>query len=147
MPNQERPKNVVRRTPFPESGTSPLVPPIVPSAVFVARDVDHMNDVYEGRQRGFTYARESSPNAELLAAKIAALEGADAALITSSGMSAIAAILLGLLKAGDHIVAGDQLYGRTSRLVTQDLPRLGFSTDLVDATNVAAVERAIRPRS
>ena len=130
---------------MPESGTSPLVPPIVPSAVFVARDVDHMNDVYEGRQRGFTYARESSPNAELLAAKIAALEGADAALITSSGMSAIGAIFLGLLKAGDHLVAGDQLYGRTSRLATQDLPRLGFATDLVDATNVAAVERAIRP--
>jgi cystathionine gamma-synthase len=143
--NQERPKNVVRRTPFPESGTTPLVPPIVPSAVFVARDADHMNDVYEGRQRGFTYARESSPNAELLAAKIAALEGADAALITSSGMSAIAAILLGLLNAGDHIVAGDQLYGRTLRLATQDLPRLGFSTDLVDPTNLAAVERAIRP--
>jgi cystathionine gamma-synthase len=121
------------------------VPPIVPSAVFVARDADHMNDVYEGRQRGFTYARESSPNAELLAAKIAALEGAEAALITSSGMSAIAAILLGLLNAGDHIVAGDQLYGRTLRLATQDLPRLGVSTDLVDPTNVAAVERALRP--
>jgi len=145
VPHEQRPKTVVRRTPFPESGTSPLVPPIVPSAVFVARDVDHMNDVYEGRQRGFTYARENSPNAELLAAKIAGLEGADAALITSSGMSAIAAIFLGLLKAGDHIVAGDQLYGRTSRLATQDLPRLGFSTDLVDATDVAAVERAIRP--
>ena len=68
VPDQDRPKNVVRRTPFPESGTSPLVPPIVPSAVFVARDADHMNDVYEGRERGFTYARESSPNAELLAA-------------------------------------------------------------------------------
>jgi len=106
-----------------------------------------MNDVYEGRQRGFTYARESSPNAELLAAKIAALEGAEAALITSSGMSAIGAILLGLLKAGDHIVAGDQLYGRTLRLATLDLPRLGFSTDLVDATDVAAVERAIRPET
>ena len=121
------------------------MPPIVPSAVFVARDADHMNDVYEGRARGFTYARENSPNAELLAAKIAALEGAEAALITSSGMSAIGAILLSLLEAGDHVVAGDQLYGRTSRLVTQDLPRLGFSTDLVDATDVAAVERAIRP--
>jgi len=145
VPHQDRPKSIVRRTPFPDSGTPPLVPPIVPSAVFIARDADHMNDVYEGRDRGFTYAREGSPNAELLAAKIAALEGADAALITSSGMSAIAAIFLGLLKAGDHIVASDALYGRTSRLATQDLPRLGFSTDLVDATNVAAVERAMRP--
>jgi cystathionine gamma-synthase len=121
------------------------VPPIVPSVVFAARDVDQMNGVYEGQEQGFTYAREGSPNAELLAAKIAALEGADAGLVTSSGMSAVAAIMLGLLKGGDHIVAGNQLYGRTMRLVSQELPRLGFATDLVDATDAAAVERAMRP--
>jgi len=140
-------QSVVRRTPFPRSATSPLVPPIVPSAVFVARDADHMNGVYEGREQGFTYGREGGPNAELLAAKIASLEGAECGLITSSGMSAVAAILLGLLKAGDHVVAGNQLYGRTLRLVTQELPRLGFATDVVDATDVGAVERAIRPET
>jgi cystathionine gamma-synthase len=140
-------QNVVRRTPFPPSATSPLVPPIVPSAVFVARDADHMNSVYEGQAQGFTYGREGSPNAELLAAKIAALEGAETGFVTSSGMSAVAAIVLGLLKSGDHIVAGNQLYGRTMRLVSQELPRLGFATDLVDATDVAAVEGAIRPNT
>jgi cystathionine gamma-synthase len=139
--------SVVRRTPFPRSATSPLVPPIVPSAVFVARDADHMNSVYEGQEQGFTYGREGSPNAEMLAAKIAALEGAESGLITSSGMSAVSAIVLGLLHAGDHIVAGNQLYGRTLRLVSQELPRLGFATDLVDATDVAAVEGAIRAKT
>jgi len=64
---------VVRRAPFPRSTTTPLVPPIVPSAVFVAGDADQMNDIYEGREQGFTYAREGSPNADLLAAKIAGL--------------------------------------------------------------------------
>src|SRR5262245_22003516 len=129
---------------LPRSATMPLVPPIVPSVVFVARDADHMNGIYEGAEPGFTYAREGSPNAELLAAKIAALEGADAGLITSSGMSAVSAIVLGLLKAGDHIVAGNQLYGRTMRLMSQELPRLGFATNLVDATDIGAVEKAIR---
>src|SRR6516162_2607718 len=138
-------QSVVRRTPFPKSATAPLVPPIVPAAVFVARDADHMDSVYEGQEQGFTYAREGSPNAELLAVKIASLEGAERGLITSSGMSAVSAILPGLLKAGDHIVAGNQLYGRTLRLVTQELPRLGFATDVVDATDVASVERTIRP--
>ena len=147
MAEETKHQSVVRRTPFPRSATSPLVPPIVPSAVFVARDADHMNGVYEGREQGFTYGREGGPNAELLAAKIASLEGAECGLITSSGMSAVAAILLGLLKAGDHVVAGNQLYGRTLRLVTQELPRLGFATDVVDATDVAAVERAIRPET
>ena len=147
MAEETKHQSVVRRTPFPRSATSPLVPPIVPSAVFVARDADHMNGVYEGREQGFTYGREGGPNAELLASKIASLEGAECGLITSSGMSAVAAILLGLLKAGDHVVAGNQLYGRTLRLVTQELPRLGFATDVVDAADVAAVERAIRPET
>jgi cystathionine gamma-synthase len=140
-------QSVVRRTPFPRSATTPLVPPIVASAVFVARDADHMNRVYEGQEPGFTYAREGSPNAELLAAKIAGLEGAECGFITSSGMSALAAIVLGLLRAGDHIVAGNQLYGRTLRLVSQELPRLGFAADCVDATDIAAVERALRPNT
>ena len=139
--------HTVRRTPFPPSATSPLVPPIVPSAVYVARDADHMNAVYEGQEQGFTYAREGSPNAELLAAKIAALEGAESAQVTSSGMSAVAAIVLGLLKSGDHIVASNQLYGRTLRVVSQELPRLGVASDLVDATNVATVEAAVRPNT
>jgi cystathionine gamma-synthase len=137
--------SVVRRAPFPGSATTPLVPPIVPSAVFIARDADHMNAVYEGRETGFTYGREGSPNATLLAGKIAALEGAECGLVTSSGMSAVAAIVLGLLQAGDHIVAGNQLYGRTQRLMSQELPRLGFTTDLVDTSDPGAVERAIRP--
>jgi len=145
--NDVKHHSVVRRVPFPRSTTTPLVPPIVPSAVFVAADADQMNDVYEGREQGFTYAREGSPNADLLAAKIAALEGAESGFITSSGMSAVAATVLGLLKAGDHIVAGNQLYGRTLRLMSQELPRLGFATDLVDATNIAAVEHAIRPNT
>ena len=147
MSEDTKDQSVVRRTPFPRSATTPLVPPIVPSAVFVARDADHMNRVYEGQEQGFTYGREGSPNAELLATKIAALEGAECGLITSSGMSAVAAIALALLNAGDHIVAGNQLYGRTMRLVSQELPRLGFATDLVDASDVAAVERAIRPNT
>ena len=147
MSEDEKHHSVVRRTPFPRSATTPLVPPIVASAVFVARDADHMNRVYEGQEQGFTYAREGSPNAELLAAKIASLERAECGFITSSGMSAVAAIVLGLLKSGDHVVAGDQLYGRTLRLVSQELPRFGFATDLVDATDAAAVERAIRPNT
>ena len=145
MTRKANPPSVVRRLSLPPSATRPLVPPIVPSAVFVARDADHMNQVYEGGEQGFTYAREGSPNAELLAAKIAALEGADAGLITSSGMSAVAATVLGLLKAGDRVVAGNQLYGRTSRLMTHELPRLGFATDLVDATDAADVKRALGP--
>jgi cystathionine gamma-synthase len=143
-PENQKQRSVVRRTPFPKSATAPLVPPIYPSAVYIASDADQMNRVYEGQEPGFTYAREGNPNAEQLASKIAQLEGADACLITNSGMSAVTAVVLGLLKAGDHVVAGNQLYGRTHRLISRELTRFGVATDLVDASNAAAVEAAIR---
>ena len=62
-------------------------------------------------------------------------------------MGAVAALFLGLLEAGDHIVAGDQLYGRSLRLLTRDLPRLGFEATFADPTDAAAFARAIRPRT
>src|SRR5690606_10622288 len=68
-------------------------------------------------------------------------------VVTASGMAAVSAVLLGLLKAGDHIVAGNQLYGRVLRLMTQELPRLGFSATLVDAGDARAVAAAIRPET
>jgi cystathionine gamma-synthase len=67
--------------------------------------------------------------------------------VTGSGMGAVSALLLGLLKAGDHVVAGDQLYGRSLRLLRQDLPRLGFATSFADPTDSAAFARAIRPET
>jgi cystathionine gamma-synthase len=137
----------VRRTPFPQSSTRPLVAPIHPSSVYVAQDAEQMNRVYEGAEDGFTYAREGNPNADYLATKIAALEAADSCLITSSGMSAVTAITLGLLRAGDHVVAGNQLYGRTLRIMSQELPRLGIATDLMDTSDAAAMEAAIRPNT
>ena len=116
--------------------------------VYATPDVDALEDQYEGRAAGYTYAREGHPNADLLAAKIDALEAAPApGLITSSGMSAIAAGVLGVLKAGDHVIAGHQLYGKSLRLLNQDLPRLGLSTSLVDVADAANVAAALRPET
>jgi cystathionine beta-lyase/cystathionine gamma-synthase len=149
--NQD-PRSVVRRQEPLASATRPLVTPISPSVVFRAEDADALDAVYEGRAEGFSYAREGHPNASLLADKLAWMEGLDPAkgqtgVITASGMAAISAVLLGLLKAGDHIVAGNQLYGRCLRLLTQDLPRLGFAATLVDASDAAAVAAALRPET
>ena len=138
-------RSVVRRTEEPRSVTSGLVNPIFASVVYRAADTDQLNDIYEERDVGFTYAREGHPNARLLAEKLAWMEGAAAGVMTSSGMSAVSAVLLGLLKAGDHIIAGNQLYGRCQRIMRLDLPRLGFDVDIVDASRIEEVERAIRP--
>jgi cystathionine beta-lyase/cystathionine gamma-synthase len=139
------PPNLVRRTSWPASVSRAVGTPLQPSVVYASESPDQLDLQYQGQVKGFTYAREGHPNAEVLAAKIDALEGAEGGLILGSGMAAVAAVLLGLLRAGDHVIGGDQLYGRSLRLMGQDLPRFGIATSLADPTDVAAVEAAIRP--
>ena len=140
------PKSLVRRTQWPSSLSRPVVTPLQPSVVYASPDPDALDAQYQDGS-GYTYAREGHPNAAVLAAKIDMLEGATGGIITGSGMSAIAAVLLGVLKAGDHVVGGDQLYGRSLRLLTQDLPRWGIETALADPTDVAAIAAAIQPNT
>jgi cystathionine gamma-synthase len=102
---------------------------------------------YEGRLQGYTYAREGHPNAEALARLIDDLEGAHHGIVLGSGMAAVSAALLGVLEAGDHIIGSDQLYGRSLRLLKEDLPRLGIHTSLVDTTQADCVAAARRPNT
>lgn len=140
-------RSVVRRSLPPASETTPLVTPLFPSVVYCAEDADALDAVYEGRASGYSYAREGHPNASLLADKISWMEGVEGGIITASGMAALSAVFLALLDKGDHIVAGNQLYGRCLRLLTKDLPRMGFEASLVDAGDAAAVAAAIRPET
>ncbi|MGR3486254.1 MAG: trans-sulfuration enzyme family protein [Paracoccaceae bacterium] len=141
-----RPPAPVRGTAWPDSTSRPVVTPLQPSVVYASPDPDALDRQYE-QGGGFTYAREGHPNAEVLAAKIDALEGATQGLVTGSGMGAIGAVFLGLLRAGDHVLGGDQLYGRTLRLMSDDLPRMGIATTLADPTDAAAFAAAIRPET
>ncbi len=144
---EKPPVNLVRRTAWPESVSRAVVTPLQPSVVYSSPDPDRLDDQYEGRAQGFTYSREGHPNASVLASKIDALEGTEGGWITASGMAAVTATMLGLLNAGDHIVGGDQLYGRCLRMLSQDLPRLGITATLADPTDAAAIEAAIRPET
>ncbi len=141
------PDNLVRRTAFPSSVSRAVVTPLQPSVVYASPDPDTLDAQYDGREFGYTYSREGHPNASVLAAKIDALEGVEGGLITSTGMSAVTATLLGLLGQGDHVIGGNQLYGRSLRMMTQELPRFGISHTLADPTDVAAMEAAIRPET
>lgn len=136
-----------RRAPFPPSASRPVASPIQPSVVYASADPDMLDAQYTGRIEGYTYAREGHPNATRLAQMIDALEGVQGGTVTGSGMAAVSAALLGVLKAGDHVIGGDQLYGRSLRMLTQDLPRLGIATSLADPTDAAAIAAAIRPET
>lgn len=138
---------LVRRTPWPDSSSRPVVTPLQPSVVYASESPDALDAQYEGRSAGYTYAREGHPNADVLARKIDGLEGVGGGIITGSGMAAITAVMLGLLKAGDHVVGGNQLYGRSLRMMREDLPRLGIATALADSTDAEATAAALRPET
>ena len=137
--------NMVRRTAFPTSVSRAVATPLQPSVVYASPDPDALDAQYEGRTSGYTYGREGHPNADVLAGMIDRLEGGEGGIVTGSGMSAVTATLLGLLSSGDHIVCGNQLYGRSLRMVTQDLPRWGITATLADPTDVRAMEAAMTP--
>lgn len=140
-------RSIVRRTALPDGAGAPLVTPIYPSVAYCSGSPDDLDAQYLGDQAGYTYAREGHPNADVLADKIDWLEGMEGGLITGSGMAALSAIVLAGLERGHHIVAGDQLYGRSLRMLREDLPRFGIGATLVDVTNAQAVKDAIRPET
>ena len=136
--------NLVRPFRLPQSVSTPVVTPLSPSVVYASSSPDMLDAQYEGDLAGFTYAREGHPNAQALAQQIDMLEGVKGGLVTASGMAAVSAALLGYLKTGDHIIAGDQLYGRSLRLLKEDLPRFGIEVTLCDTTTENSVLAAVR---
>ncbi|MEL7115196.1 MAG: aminotransferase class V-fold PLP-dependent enzyme, partial [Pseudomonadota bacterium] len=141
------PRHIVRRTSLPPNSTHPLVTPLMPSVVYGADSPDALDDMYEGRAPGYAYAREGHPNADVLAAKIDRLEGAEGGLITGSGMAAVTAALLPHLGPGDHVLASQDLYGRTLRLLSEEMPRLGIEVSYGDPTDAAAFAQALQPNT
>ena len=144
---KNHPRNLMRPIGLPSSASRPVVTPLSPSVVYASEGPDMLDAQYEGRLQGYTYAREGHPNAEALARLIDDLEGAHNGIVLGSGMAAVSAALLGVLEAGDHIIGSDQLYGRSLRLLKEDLPRLGINTSLVDTTQADCVAAALRPNT
>lgn len=100
-----------------------------------------------GAQHTLLYARLSSVNSDAAIQKICALEEAEDGLLFASGMAAISTTLLGLLSAGDHIVAAPDVYGGTYGLMTEELPRFGIDVSFADMTDPASYEAAITEKT
>jgi cystathionine beta-lyase/cystathionine gamma-synthase len=98
----------------------------------------------DGAQHTLLYARLSSLNSEAVVEKLCALEDAEDGELFGSGMAAISTTLMGLLSAGDHLVASADCYGGTYGLMTEDLPRFGIEISMADMTDPASYEAAIQ---
>ena len=121
----------------------PTSVPIYQTATFASDDADELDAVLMGTQPGYAYSRVGNPTTTALADAIADLEGAEAGYVLSSGMAAIHASLVSLVRAGDRIVATNAVYGSTRSLLVNVLGPLGIRTDFVDATDHDAVAGAL----
>jgi O-succinylhomoserine sulfhydrylase len=140
--------SLIRPVPLPQSASRPVVTPLSTSVVYASETPDMLDQQYEGGLQGYTYSREGHPNADVVGGLIDRMEGAPhAGVVTSSGMAAVAAVLMGITQTGDHVIGGNQLYGRSLRLMSEDLPRMGVTTSMVNVGDVDAVRAAIQPQT
>lgn len=116
----------------------PAAEPLYQTSVFDFPSIEASDGPLAGKG-GYVYSRYGLPNARSLELTVAALEGTEEALATSSGMGAIACALLALARTGDRIVLQRDAYGGTGGLLANDFARFGIKTDLVDAYDLAAV--------
>jgi cystathionine gamma-synthase len=127
-----------------------LAPAVAQTATFTFRDSDDLERYFEGgdadpdRQE---YGRYGNPTVIEVERRVAALDGAEDALLFASGMAAVSTTLLALLRAGDHVVLFRDAYRRTRQLVTQTLARLGVTHTLVDPASIEALEQALGPKT
>jgi len=100
-----------------------------------------------GEEPGNIYARFTNPTVTMFEQRLAALEGAEQCVATASGMAAILACVMGVLKAGDHVVASVSLFGATVNLFNNIIRKFGIETTYVSASNVAEWQAAVRPNT
>ncbi|HTQ98784.1 MAG TPA: cystathionine gamma-synthase family protein [Candidatus Acidoferrum sp.] len=128
----------------PEHGV--LHKPIHTSVAFGYEDAREIAAVFQGRKGGYSYGRQSNPTVETLARKITGMEDGIASVCFGTGMAAIAATMLTLLRQGDHIVSSAFLFGNTNSFFGT-LQTFGIDVTFVDATDAANVAKALQPNT
>ena len=121
--------------------------PMFPTSSFVFDDAEQMRAVFADEQEGNIYSRFTNPNCIEFENKIAALEGTDDAVATASGMAAIFASFMALLKTGDHLISSRAVFGSTHTILTQYLPKWGIDVSLVDPVDQKTWEDAVTPNT
>ena len=114
---------------------------------FAYDSAEAANARFAGDDPGFIYQRFGNPTTQIFEDRLALLEGADVCRATASGMAAVHVALTGLLRAGDHLVAGRALFGSCRWIISEWLPRFGVEISYVDATDLEAWKAAVRPNT
>jgi methionine-gamma-lyase len=124
----------------------PIVTEIIRSSTFTFSSTEEMKQWAEGKNKAYIYTRYGNPTLSVAQRKIAALEGAEAAIVTSSGMAAISSSLLAALKAGDEVISTAQLYGGSYRLMRDIFPNMGIKVHQV-GSDLTGLENLVNART
>jgi len=131
----------------PDPLTGALTTPIYQTSTFVFKSAEQGAARFAGEEAGYVYTRLGNPTQAALEEKVASLEGGEAGLAFGSGMAAISAVVMALVKAGDHVLFGDSIYGCTYAFITEVLDRFGVTSTAVDFSHPRQVEAAIQPNT
>ncbi len=131
--------------PDPQFGT--LATPIYQTSTFVFQNVEQGARRFAGEEAGYIYTRLGNPTQTVLEEKMAALEGGEAALAFGSGMAAVSAVLMNLVKGGEHVVHCDAIYGCTYSFLYEIISQFGVTSTSVDTSDLEAVKNAIQPNT
>jgi methionine-gamma-lyase len=121
--------------------------PIYQSTTFAFENVEQGAALFSHQREGYVYTRYGNPTLNALEGKVAALEGAETALVTATGMAAISTCVLSLVKSGDHIVSARSVYSAAFDLFHRKLPGWGVEATFVDSTAPEAFARAMKPNT
>lgn len=124
-----------------------VAPPVIQSSNFAFNNVAAMRKAFNDEQDVHIYTRGNNPTVEILRKKIAALAGAEDALVFGSGVAAISAAIMANVKAGDHVVSVKKPYGWTNRLLNKFLTRFGVEATMIDGTDIKNFEAATKPNT
>ncbi|RFB09956.1 PLP-dependent transferase [Bacillus sp. HNG] len=122
------------------------VTPIYQTSAFTFDNLEDLEGYFQG-EGNYLYSRTGNPNPDELGQMVAAVEGAPTGIATSSGLSAILAGILSVVKSGDHIVAADDVYGGSFHLLHEELKQFGVETTFVSFGDLDQVEKAIKPNT
>ena len=114
---------------------------------FVQPDAATAARRFAGEEDGYIYSRFSNPTVASFEQRLAALEGTEAAIGTSSGMAAILLLCMGLLKAGDHVICSQSVFGSTIKLIAGEFGKFGVQSTFVSQTDVSAWQAAVQPNT
>ena len=114
---------------------------------YVQPDAETAARRFAGEEDGYTYARLGNPTVASMEVRLAALEGTEACIATSTGMSAILLMCLGLLKSGDHVICSHSMFGSTIKLIGSEFAKFGVQTTFVSQTQVAEWKAAMQPNT